>query len=187
MYTRVDARAVERLSRFLLDEEQVLYCQRQHGLSVLTEAWQRKKWLGVLLGTALLAWVLLSREGWALGVALLLAVVAYGVFISLEWAERRFVITDKRVMLVLEPLPVNVTFIALSRVTNVTFDQGLFGRLFKYGTFGIDNAGDRHPLHSLPYTRFTGELYDILSDQLLSDSRPPRPDPDAPHHTRPLT
>lgn len=104
---------------------------------------------GVLLGVTALV-VLLSAAGQseaaAVGLVIASGVVAVAAGLSLfaNWLEQRtteIVITDKRVIHKTGLIGRKTQEINVSKVESVLVAQGLFGRLFDYGTVTIKGTG----------------------------------------------
>jgi uncharacterized membrane protein YdbT with pleckstrin-like domain len=74
---------------------------------------------------------------------LLIALVAfiYADFQYIRWRAESFSITDQRIITKRGVLSRYSRSIGLSRVQDVTTSQGVFGRMFGYGTVEVDSAG----------------------------------------------
>jgi hypothetical protein len=71
----------------------------------------------------------------------------------------------------------------LRKVTDLTFETPLIGRLFArygWGTFIFESAGQDQALHRVPFVPRPAELYHKLSDEIFGEfgisGRKPRPD-----------
>lgn len=113
-----------------------------------------------------------------LGVWLLvLALVLYMIF---EWWIDRFVLTNKRVMLVTGLFTRRVAMMPLARVTDMAYEQSPLGMALGYGTFILESAGQDQALREIKplpnpnelYLRFCQEMYDpgALGDEEDSSS-----------------
>ena len=122
-----------------------------------------------------------------LGVAAL-AVFAYWGWKVLQWRNERLVVTDRRLLLVTGLLARRVEVMPLVKVTDMTFEQPLVGRMFDqvgWGTFVFDSAGQAGRLSRVPYLPHPDDLYQKLMDQIFGQggtygrARPgPRPAPE---------
>jgi len=80
----------------------------------------------------------------------LVAVARFTVLTILWWIER-IVITDKRVMLAQGFIVHRVGMMPLSKVTDLTFQRSLRGRLLGYGTVFVESAGQIQALNRIDY------------------------------------
>jgi hypothetical protein len=118
-----------------------------------------------------------------------------GGYTILAWYFNRFVLTNKRMLLVGGMLQRRVSSMALLRITDLRFEQSPSGRLFGYGDFVLEGArrfSRMRRVADLPrpnelYLRFVEELYEPeavearLGRADYDDDRypPPRAFPDA--------
>ncbi len=101
---------------------------------------------------------------------LLLGVLAWWGWHFWEWHVERLVITDRRVMLVTGLLTRKVAMMPLKKVTDMTFERPLLGRLFGdygWGTFVLESAGQDQALHRIPNLRNPEELYRCVSSEIF--------------------
>ena len=78
------------------------------------------------------------------------AVIRFTVLTILWWIER-IVITDKRVMLAQGFIVHRIGMMPLSKVTDLTFQRSLRGRLLGYGTVFVESAGQIQALNRIDY------------------------------------
>jgi membrane protein YdbS with pleckstrin-like domain len=110
------------------------------------------KWTGVMTATVLI-W--LAVMGW----------VAWRVA---DWWVDRFVLTNKRLMVVNGLVTRTVGMMPLIRVTDMKYMQSPLGRILNYGTFVVESAGQDQALREvkpLPnpndlYLRIVEEMYE---------------------------
>ena len=110
------------------------------------------KWTGVMTATVLI-W--LGVMGW----------VAWRVA---DWWVDRFVLTNKRLMIVNGLVTRTVGMMPLLRVTDMKYMQSPLGRILNYGTFVVESAGQDQALREvkpLPnpnalYLRIVEEMYE---------------------------
>jgi membrane protein YdbS with pleckstrin-like domain len=120
--------------------------------------------LGVLATLVLgyLAGFLASRKS-DLGVAVLvviwLLVVGWVLWYVAEWYYDRFILTNKRVMLIEGIIARNVAMMPLQRVTDMKYTQSALGRILGYGTFEIESAGQEQALRNVPNLPNPTDLY----------------------------
>lgn len=98
----------------------------------------------------------------------LMAVVRYTVLAILWWIER-IVITDKRVMLAEGIIVHRVGMMPLGKVTDLTFQRSLGGRMLGYGTMVVESAGQIQALNKIDYMPNPEEIYEALSELVFGE------------------
>lgn len=78
----------------------------------------------------------------AVGTILLLLPLATMMRDILDWTNRQFIVTNRRVVQISGILNKNVTDSSLVKVTDVKLEQSAFGRLFNYGDIEILTASE---------------------------------------------
>jgi membrane protein YdbS with pleckstrin-like domain len=76
-----------------------------------------------------------------------------------EWYYDRFVLTNKRVMLVEGIIARKVAMMPLARVTDMKYTQSALGRVLGYGTFEIESAGQDQALRNVNNLPNPTDLY----------------------------
>jgi membrane protein YdbS with pleckstrin-like domain len=76
-----------------------------------------------------------------------------------EWYYYRFVLTNKRIMVVKGIVARNVAMMPLARVQDMKYSQTPFGRVLGYGTFEIESAGQDQALRTVPNLPNPTDLY----------------------------
>ena len=76
-----------------------------------------------------------------------------------DWYVDRFILTNKRVMVVKGLITRNVGMMPLLRVTDMKYVQSPFGRLFGYGNFELESAGQDQALSKIRNLPNPNELY----------------------------
>jgi membrane protein YdbS with pleckstrin-like domain len=100
--------------------------------------------LNGLVTAAVLIW--LGVIGW----------VAWRVF---DWYFDRFILTNKRVMVVNGIITRKVAMMPLLRVTDMKYEQSALGRMLSYGTFVLESAGQDQALREVKHLPNPNELY----------------------------
>jgi uncharacterized membrane protein YdbT with pleckstrin-like domain len=139
-----------RLQKYLLpqemDEESVLI--RRHPAMFLRH-------LGESFGALILAGVLSSFVHNSTIVTVIwvgfLAVVSRLVFKVFEWSDEFFAVTKVRVILVRGIVTRRVDMMPLSKVTDLTVDRSILGRMLGYGTIVLESAGQDQALSKVEY------------------------------------
>jgi uncharacterized membrane protein YdbT with pleckstrin-like domain len=98
----------------------------------------------------------------------LAAVLRFTVLTLLWWIER-LVITDKRVMLAEGIINQKVGMMPLSKVTDLTFERTLDGRMLGYGTLIVESAGQIQALNKIKYMPRPEEIYEALSELIFGE------------------
>jgi membrane protein YdbS with pleckstrin-like domain len=92
-------------------------------------------------------------------VVLWLAVMGWVAWRFLEWHFDRFILTNKRVMLVNGIITRRVAMMPLLRVTDMKYEQSPIARALNYGTFVLESAGQEQALREIKYLPNPNELY----------------------------
>jgi len=85
-----------------------------------------------------------------------------------EWWVEQFVITDQRVLLVSGLLTRKVAVMPLTKVTDLTFQRSIMGRLLGYGEFIVESAGQVQALSRISYLPHPEQLYHDVSALLFA-------------------
>jgi membrane protein YdbS with pleckstrin-like domain len=153
------------VNRFLLPDEHRVVCVRFH--------------LAMVLGPVSLVFAGLIVAG-------LLSIVARGLMLDavwlawgllllwliwklLNWLVDYFVVTSKRVLLVTGFLVRKVEMMPLVKVTDMSFQQSLGGRLFKYGRFIFESAGQEQALRKVDYIPHPEQHYLEVCSLIFTD------------------
>ncbi|HEX6870097.1 MAG TPA: PH domain-containing protein [Micromonosporaceae bacterium] len=76
-----------------------------------------------------------------------------------EWYYDRFILTNKRVMLIEGIVSRKVAMMPLSRVTDMKYTQSPMGRVLGYGSFEIESAGQDQALRNVQNLPNPTDLY----------------------------
>lgn len=76
-----------------------------------------------------------------------------------DWYFDRFILTNKRIMAVSGMVARTVAMMPLLRVTDMKYEQSATGRLFNYGTFVLESAGQEQALRTVKHLPNPNELY----------------------------
>lgn len=98
----------------------------------------------------------------------LVAVLRFTVNSILWWIER-IVITDKRVMLAQGIITHSVGMMPLGKVTDLTFERSIGGRMLGYGTLIVESAGQIQALNRIDYMPRPEEIYEALSELVFGE------------------
>lgn len=105
---------------------------------------------------------LAARDGGTLTTAAVLVWLAIMVWVAwrfADWHFDRFVLTNKRVMVVNGIVTRNVAMMPLQRVTDMKYEQSPLGRALNYGKFILESAGQEQALREIKNLPNPNELY----------------------------
>ena len=140
------------LDRYLVDGEHVVTMVRQHWFSQLRPG---AAFVGLLfLATFVEAEAPRTRGGAMLANFFWYAALAGALYLLwryLNWRHDWFVATDKRFLLFYGFIRRKVAMMPLTKVTDMTFDRSIMGRIVGYGTFLLESAGQDQALGHIEY------------------------------------
>jgi membrane protein YdbS with pleckstrin-like domain len=152
------------VSRYLFPTEQFRGEWRRHWIYLI-------KAIGTSLGIGTLAvWATLLRikphyAGWIVA-----GIIGYTVFWVgyrlVSWYVHRFVITNKRLVLMEGVFNRRVRMLPLARVTDMNYDQSPMGRILNYGTFHLESVNRWSTLRRIRDLPNPNELYLRLVEEM---------------------
>ena len=159
--------APREIDEYLLPTERRVIRVRQHWAYMAKNLCQTAVvlLLLVVIEAFLPANMLLDNITFYLG---LVTVLRFSVLTILWWIER-IVITDKRVMLAQGLIVHRVGMMPLGKVTDLTFERTLGGRLLGYGTLVVESAGQIQALNRIEYMPRPEEVYEALSELVFGE------------------
>jgi membrane protein YdbS with pleckstrin-like domain len=86
-------------------------------------------------------------------------IMVYVIWKIADWYHDRFILTNKRVMVVNGLITRNVGMMPLLRVTDMKYVQSPMGRLLNYGNFELESAGQDQALSKIKNLPNPNELY----------------------------
>jgi hypothetical protein len=151
--------------RYLLDSERRVIFVRRHPALLLRYVLET---LGALVVAGVLT-SLLPDDVVLLDVVwyAVLAVMARLLYQVAEWSVDRFVVTDRRMMLISGLLTRRVAMMPLTKVTDMTYEKPVVGRLLGFGEFVMESAGQDQALHRIQYVPTPDRLYREVSELLF--------------------
>ncbi|SDD45040.1 PH domain-containing protein [Glycomyces harbinensis] len=100
----------------------------------------------------------------------------------LDWYMDRFILTNKRIMLIQGVITRSVAMMPLGRVTDMKYAQTPMGRMLNYGEFIIESAGQDQALRNIPHLPNPNELYLQMCEEMYEpeavDEREAEPEED---------
>lgn len=158
--------------RYLLPTERHVVAVRRHPALLLrpvAETVLALVLVGVLTGWLPAGSLLVDVAWWCL-----LAMVARLGWRVVEWGADRFVVTDQRILLVTGLLTRRVAMMPLRKVTDMTYERSVAGRLLGYGEFIMESAGQDQALRRVSHLPSPDRLY-LQVSELLFGARPVLP------------
>ncbi len=145
--------------RYLFPTEKFRGEWRRHWIHLI-----KRLLLGVLATFVLgyLAGYFANKEvtsGLTILVIIWLAVMGWVFWDIAEWYYDRFLLTNKRVMLIEGIVARKVAMMPLNRVTDMKYTQSPLGRVLGYGTFEIESAGQEQALRRVENLPNPTDLY----------------------------
>ena len=151
--------------KYLLPQEKSVVDTRRHWAVLLVPG------LKALPVLAAGLWLLLldpeNRVTASVGLLLLVGALGYLALRGGEWWMRRFIVTNRRVLLITGIIVRTVALLPLRRITDLTYKETLLGQLLGYGTFRFESAGQQQALSEITYLPRAGVLYRDVSDLLF--------------------
>jgi membrane protein YdbS with pleckstrin-like domain len=158
--------------RYLLPHEAQVITVRRHPAVLMLP-------VGLVLGGLILAGVLsntiASSAGSVANLVWWLWLILLGWFVwkVAEWSVDYFVITNQRMILTSGLVTRKVAMMPLSKVTDMSFERSLNGRMLGYGTFVLESAGQDQALRTVPYLPYPEQLYLEVCEMIFPPKAPP--------------
>lgn len=164
--TLMPRRRSPNLQRFLLDGERVVVDVRQHwgviarpvgytALALILVLWvdaQIRLDGGPIARLLWLAWFgMLGWMGWQI----------------LQWRHDRFIATDKRLLLDYGLFTRKVAMMPLIKVTDMSYRRTVPGRIFGYGQFVLESAGQDQALRTIDWVQHPDATYRIICAEIF--------------------
>jgi uncharacterized membrane protein YdbT with pleckstrin-like domain len=155
------------LRKYLIPAETPVVMTRRHWASLIKDG--SISLLALLLGLLVLGHSDDSQAASWLGVLLVLGGLGWFAWSWGQWSHERFIITDRRVLLVYGLITQRVGIMPLSKVTDLTYERTLAGRLFGYAAFVVESAGQHQAFNRIDYLPTPEKLYQDVSVLLFRD------------------
>jgi uncharacterized membrane protein YdbT with pleckstrin-like domain len=153
---------------YLLDTERRVIRVRLHWAYLAWDLFEAV----ALLAVAVMISYLLPPSMWLLQNILWYAalfVVLRLAYVVLMWWVERIVVTDKRMMMTTGIITTKVLMMPITKVTDLTYERPLMGRVLGYGTMVVESAGQIQALNRLEYLPKAEQVYDAISQLVFGD------------------
>jgi membrane protein YdbS with pleckstrin-like domain len=155
------------INKYLLPREVQVATVRQHPAVLIPASAQTL--IGLLIAGVLSATVLHGTAGlvlWLLWLVLLLRLI----WKVMNWSVDYFVVTSERLLLTRGFLSRQVNMMPLTKVTDMSFKRSFAGRLFGYGEFIVESAGQDQALRNVEFIPYPEQLYLLICGMLFPSS-----------------
>ena len=153
---------------YLLDSERRVIRVRLHWASLAWDIFETV----ALLAVAVMVSYLLPPSMWlvqnVLWYAALFVLLRFA-YVVISWWVERIVVTDKRVMMTTGIITTKVLMMPVTKVTDLTYERPLMGRIFGYGTMVVESAGQIQALNRIEYLPKAEQVYDAISELVFGD------------------
>jgi len=99
-------------------------------------------------------------------VILYLLALSWAAWKIADWYFDRFILTNKRVMVISGIITRKVAMMPLLRVTDMKYEQSPLGRMMNYGTFVMESAGQDQALREVKHLPDPNELYLQICEEM---------------------
>lgn len=146
------------VNKYLLPHEQQVITVRRHPAVLIGPALLT---LGGLIAAVVLSYTVLKDQAWLvylvwIGSGILLARL---IWKAMGWAVDYFVVTSQRMITTSGVLTRRVAMMPLAKITDMSFQRSFWGRLFGYGDFILESAGQDQPLRIVDHVPYPEQLY----------------------------
>lgn len=146
------------VSRYLLPHEQQLISIRRHPAALIGPVLLT---LGGLIAVVVLTGTVLKDRT----PLVYLAWIGWGVLLArlagkaIGWTADYFTVTSQRMILTSGVLTRRVAMMPLVKITDMSFQRSFWGRLFGYGDFILESAGQDQALRIVDHIPYPEQLY----------------------------
>ena len=156
-------------TRYLTPEERIILEVRRHYAVLIPESFLT---VAVLAGSLALGTVLSPGDG-STGLDKLFGALSVLIVLRLgwkvwQWWEDRVFVTDQRIFEVSGVLTRKVASMPLMRVTDMTYQRSLLGRLLGYGGIIVESAGHEQSLKSIEGLPRPDDFYRTLTSLVIA-------------------
>jgi len=120
------------------------------------------------------AWLVQSKRFGVGGMLLivLLVVIGWALIQVGEWADRFFVLTNKRIVVIEGLIAKTVRTMPIGKLTDMAYRQTAWGKALGYGLFDVESAGQDQPLKLIDYVPDPDYINMQITHLLFASSKP---------------
>lgn len=162
----VSPAGLREVERYLLPSERAVIATRRHWAMIAEPV------ASSVLAVLLASWgVVKVGDAFPLLVNVI-TLAAVAVLVRMLWKlyeYRRdwFVVTDERLLLTYGIITRRVAIMPLTKVTDMSYNVSVLGRVLGYGEFVFESAGQEQALHSVNFLGRSQFLFAVLSEELF--------------------
>lgn len=90
-------------------------------------------------------------------------------FYLVDWWVERIVVTDKRAMITSGIFTTKVAMMPVSKITDMTYERSVTGRMLGYGTLILESAGQIQALNRVEFLPRPEEVFDAISELVFGE------------------
>jgi uncharacterized MAPEG superfamily protein len=155
---------------YLLESERRVIRVRLHWASLAWDTFEAV----ALLAICVMVSYLLPPAGWliqnVLWYAALFVVLRYA-YVVLAWWVQRLVVTDKRILMTTGVFTTKALMMPISKLTDLTYERTVNGRMLGYGTLIVESAGQIQALNKIEYLPRAEQVFDAISELAFGDKK----------------
>jgi membrane protein YdbS with pleckstrin-like domain len=162
-----------KLRRFLLDGERVVVDVRQHWFVIAGPV----LWTVVALFVVMWVDARVRVDAGAIARVLWFAwfiMLVWMVFQIAQWRHDRFIATDKRLLLDYGLITQKIAMMPFIKVTDMSYHRTVPGRIFGYGEFILESAGQDQALRKVEWVPHPDATYRIICAEIFGLPNPQR-------------
>jgi membrane protein YdbS with pleckstrin-like domain len=151
--------------QYLLRTERMIFSVRRHWAALAEVGGMLAiYWIGALIVLGLLGQYQLIR---LIALCFMFFSLCWFAWQILDWRIERFMVTNRRVLLISGILTRNVAIMPLMKVTDLTYQQSPLGRVLGYGSFILESAGQQQALSRVDFLPQPAKRYQQVSGLLF--------------------
>jgi membrane protein YdbS with pleckstrin-like domain len=168
--TRDHPSAPKELERYLVPTEGIVFMIRRHWLVLFRPV------AAVIGGLLLVGFLDMKLEGQTLvlrdiAIWVWVVVLAWLIWALFEWWNELFICTDRRLILLHGLITRKVAMMPMAKVTDMRYDRSFTGRVFGYGVFVLESAGQDQALSVINYVTDPDKHYRQISGILFAPAQ----------------
>ena len=160
------------VTRYLLPHEERVITVRRHPAVLL---WPAAELIAGLVVAGVVTNTIAAGNNLAINVvwwAWLLLLMRF-TWKLIDWAVEYLVITKTRILFATGMITRKINMMPLAKVTDMSFQRSLAGRMLGYGEFVIESAGQDQALRNIHYIPYPESLYlEVMSMIFPSEDKP---------------